>query len=110
MQGRAAVLADATRISATSDVEAVAAWLEEYRDSAQTFRAYRKEAERLLLWLDSQGLTLSSLRRTDWTPSKLSSPTLGPPRAGSGHPGHAMQRTGGPFGARSRRRVDARAW
>jgi site-specific recombinase XerD len=63
LEGRAAVLADGVRISAHSDVEAVAAWLEEYRDSVQTFRAYRKEAERLLLWLDSQGLTLGSLRR-----------------------------------------------
>ncbi|WP_258396426.1 MULTISPECIES: site-specific integrase [Halomonadaceae] len=87
VQGRAAVLADATRISATSDVEAVAAWLEEYRDSAQTFRAYRKEAERLLLWLDSQGLTLSSLRRDglDAFEAFLADPRpaarwIGPPR------------------------------
>ena len=63
LEGKAAVLADGVRISANSDVEAVAAWLEEYRDSAQTLRAYRKEAERLLLWLDSQGQTLGSLRR-----------------------------------------------
>lgn len=87
VEGRAAVLAGAARISATSDVEAVAAWLEEYRDSAQTLRAYRKEAERLLLWLDSQGLTLGSLRRDglDAFEAFLADPRpaarwIGPPR------------------------------
>ncbi|WP_425338660.1 tyrosine-type recombinase/integrase [Halomonas salinarum] len=86
-ESRAATLADSVRISATSDVEAVSAWLEEYQDSAQTFRAYRKEAERLLLWLDSQGLTLATLRRDglDAFEAFLSDPRpatrwIGPPR------------------------------
>ncbi len=50
-------------IAAASDVEAVAQWLAEYRASAQTQRAYRREAERLLLWLETQGLALGELRR-----------------------------------------------
>ena len=33
----------------------MAAWLNEYRHSPQTLRAYRKEAERLLLWLRAEG-------------------------------------------------------
>lgn len=51
------------RIKATSDAQAMAEWLTEYRDSPQTLRAYRKEAERLLLWLLEQGLSLGELRR-----------------------------------------------
>ncbi|WP_158773791.1 tyrosine-type recombinase/integrase [Cobetia sp. L2A1] len=55
-------------IAARTDIEAVAAWLAEYRHSAQTLRAYRKEAERLLLWLKAEGgqgrrETLASLDR-----------------------------------------------
>lgn len=50
-------------ISAHSDIEAVGQWLIEYRDSPRTFRHYRKEAERLLLWLNDQNLTLASLKR-----------------------------------------------
>ncbi|WP_229803182.1 tyrosine-type recombinase/integrase [Litchfieldella qijiaojingensis] len=50
-------------IAAGTDEEAVGAWLAEYRNSPQTWRAYRKEAERLLLWLQSQGLGLRDLRR-----------------------------------------------
>ena len=42
------------RIEAQSDAEAVAAWLAEYQDSPQTWKCYRREAERLLLWLASQ--------------------------------------------------------
>ncbi|WP_244264823.1 tyrosine-type recombinase/integrase [Vreelandella boliviensis] len=51
------------RISAQNDAQAVTAWLEEYVDSPQTWKAYRREAERLLLWLASQGLTLTSINR-----------------------------------------------
>lgn len=40
-------------IAAHSDTEAVARWLAEYRDSPRTLRAYRREAERLLLWLEA---------------------------------------------------------
>ncbi|MFY0988967.1 tyrosine-type recombinase/integrase [Halomonas sp. C05BenzN] len=50
-------------IGAESDIEAVGQWLTEYRASPQTLRAYRREAERLLLWLDQQGLRLDQVRR-----------------------------------------------
>lgn len=50
-------------ISARSDAEAVGLWLAEYRASPQTRRAYRREAERLLLWLAEQGLALGEVRR-----------------------------------------------
>ena len=51
------------RISAQNDAQAVTAWLDEYVDSPQTWKAYRREAERLLLWLASQGLTLADINR-----------------------------------------------
>ena len=51
------------RISAQNDAQAVSAWLDEYVDSPQTWKAYRREAERLLLWLASQGLTLADINR-----------------------------------------------
>ncbi|WP_192037027.1 site-specific integrase [Halomonas sp. YLGW01] len=47
--------APANLIDARDDIQAVGAWLNEYRQSPQTFRAYRKEAERLLLWLSAEG-------------------------------------------------------
>ncbi|QJQ96636.1 MULTISPECIES: site-specific integrase [Halomonadaceae] len=50
-------------IVARSDIEAVGEWLSEYRHSPQTFRAYRKEAERLLLWLGDHQLSLADLKR-----------------------------------------------
>ncbi|QEM81765.1 tyrosine-type recombinase/integrase [Halomonas binhaiensis] len=50
-------------IPATSDAQAVSAWLREYRGSPQTLRTYRREAERLLLWVAEQGVDLRSLRR-----------------------------------------------
>jgi site-specific recombinase XerD len=36
--------------SAHSDIEAINMWLNRVKDSPQTFRSYRKEIERLLLW------------------------------------------------------------
>ncbi|GAB2799400.1 hypothetical protein GCM10027040_28250 [Halomonas shantousis] len=62
-QGRKALLAREPRIFANDDAQAVSQWLAEYRDSPQTFRAYRKEAERLLLWLEGRGEGLRDLRR-----------------------------------------------
>ena len=50
-------------IDANSDVEAIGEWLVEYRSSPQTQRAYRREAERLLLWSAEQGLSLGKIRR-----------------------------------------------
>ena len=54
------------QLAASDDLEAVQAWLGEFHDSPQTLRAYRKEAERLLLWaLLERGKPLSSLTRED---------------------------------------------
>lgn len=55
--------AKGAHIAALSDAEAVARWLAEYRASPRTQRTYRREAERLLLWLGERGLTLGELRR-----------------------------------------------
>ncbi|MCL7939110.1 site-specific integrase [Halomonas sp. ATCH28] len=52
-------------IAAGTDAEAVARWLEEYRASPRTRRAYRREAQRLLLWLAEQGRGLDAMRRED---------------------------------------------
>src|SRR3546814_225216 len=38
------------QIAATTDVDAITAWLARFIDSPNTFSNYRKEAERLLLW------------------------------------------------------------
>ncbi|MDW5375511.1 tyrosine-type recombinase/integrase [Halomonas sp. HP20-15] len=54
----------ASRIRAESDAQAIAQWLSEYAASPQTQRAYRKEAERLMLWLAASGLTLAELDRS----------------------------------------------
>lgn len=51
------------RINADSDAGAVAQWLNEYTDSPQTWRAYQREAERLLLWLSWQRLKLDDVDR-----------------------------------------------
>lgn len=51
------------RIGANSDIDAVSHWLAEYQASPMTLKAYRREAERLLLWLDDQALKLEALDR-----------------------------------------------
>lgn len=54
------------QLAANTDNEAVRAWLAEYAGSPHTLRAYRKEAERLLLWATrALGKPLSSLARED---------------------------------------------
>jgi len=53
----------ASRIKARSDVDAVTHWLSEYTASPQTWRAYQREAERLLLWLAPQQLSLNDVDR-----------------------------------------------
>ncbi len=80
------------RIQAESDAQAIACWLSEYVASPQTQRAYRKEAERLMLWLAANGLTLGELDRTQLQRFEafLADPQprerwIGPPRARS-HP------------------------
>lgn len=53
-------------ISAANDLEAIKTWLLEFQDSPQTFRTYRKEAERLLLWsLIEKHIAFSDLTRDD---------------------------------------------
>ena len=51
------------RIRARHDAEAVEQWLNEYLDSPQTLRAYQREAQRLLLWLGHQRMTLQEVDR-----------------------------------------------
>jgi site-specific recombinase XerD len=54
------------QISANNDLQAIQGWLAEFKDSPQTHRTYRKEAERLLLWsLIEKQKPLSSLTRDD---------------------------------------------
>ncbi len=54
------------QLSADTDINAVRCWLAEYAGSPHTLRAYRKEAERLLLWATrALGKPLSSLTRED---------------------------------------------
>ncbi len=54
------------QLAADEDLQAIESWLAEFRDSPQTHRHYRKEAERLLLWaLIERQLALSDLRRED---------------------------------------------
>jgi len=52
-------------IAARSDEEQVLTWLAEYVDSPRTQASYRKEAERLMLWLRPQQLGLAELSRED---------------------------------------------
>ncbi|MCG7598456.1 site-specific integrase [Halomonas sp. McH1-25] len=95
------------RISARDDIEAIGHWLAEYAASPQTLRAYRKEAERLMLWLADNGLALRDIDRR-WLEayeSFLADPRpterwIGPPRARS-HPQWRPFR--GPLSAASRR-------
>lgn len=55
------------QISAATDLEAIDAFLVEYRHSPATLRAYVKECERLLLWsIHVQHKPLSSLTREDF--------------------------------------------
>ena len=50
-------------ILATNDVEAIQVWVQQFRDTPTTLRAYQKEAERLLLWCAfEKGLGLGELK------------------------------------------------
>jgi integrase len=54
------------QIRAADDVAAMAVWLAEFAHSPHTFRSYRKEALRLLLWATRvRGKPVSSLSRED---------------------------------------------
>lgn len=55
-------------IDAKNDIDAIATFLNEYKDSAETLRSYAKEIERLLLWCIHVAKTnVSSLRRNHLT-------------------------------------------
>jgi integrase len=59
-------VADHCQIKAVNDYQAIYAWLNEYKESPETYRSYQREAERLLLWcLIQQKEALSSLQRDD---------------------------------------------
>lgn len=54
------------KIRATNDVEALERWLDEYFDKQTTFRSYKKEGERFLVWCVLQRrLNLADLMRDD---------------------------------------------
>ncbi|WP_153133341.1 tyrosine-type recombinase/integrase [Dechloromonas hortensis] len=54
------------QLRAQNDREAVAAWLNRYRNHAKTTQDnYRREAERLILWMEQEGLTLNTLMIED---------------------------------------------
>ncbi len=54
------------KIRATTDIEALERWLDEYFDKATTFRTYKKEGERFLVWcVHVRKVTLSDLLRDD---------------------------------------------
>jgi integrase len=53
-------------IAASNDIEAVRLWLATKEDGSHTWRSYRKEAERLLLWATlERGKSLSALSAED---------------------------------------------
>jgi site-specific recombinase XerD len=55
------------QIQASNDWEAIQCWLAEFEDSPQTYRNYRKEAERLLLWsVKQRHKPISGLLREDF--------------------------------------------
>jgi site-specific recombinase XerD len=54
-----------TLTRATTDAEAVSSWLARYVDTPHTFASYRREAERLLMWLASRNLRLADMMVED---------------------------------------------
>lgn len=57
---------DECRIRANNDAEAIERWLDEYFDRPATFRTYKKEAERFLVWcVTSRSTSLWNLNRED---------------------------------------------
>lgn len=72
-------------VTAQSDEQAVAGWLNEYADTKSTYNSYAKEATRLLLFLKLCGMTLKTLNRQDVDTFKrfLQNPPkelIGPPK------------------------------
>lgn len=67
------------QIEAGNDVEATLTWLKRYQDNPHTYRAYKREAERLLLWcVYEQAKSLNELKTQDFEQyfAFLSSPPL----------------------------------
>lgn len=52
-------------IRATNDIDAVKTWLSEFEDSPNTFTSYRQCAERFIMWLLEQNLSLGNVKRED---------------------------------------------
>ncbi len=95
-----------SQISAETDLEAIQTWLAEFESSPHTWRNYRKEVERLLLWsLLERGKPFSSLTREDLAAFEvfLTNPSPRERWCGSRAPrGCAQWRPfRGPLGARS---------
>ncbi|CAG9230158.1 Phage integrase family protein [Paraburkholderia tropica] len=64
--GRNRAQLDRNRTRAKNDYEAIHAWLDVHAPGSHTWRAYRKEAERLLLWcIFERGIALSDLDAVD---------------------------------------------
>ncbi|MCA8270357.1 tyrosine-type recombinase/integrase [Burkholderia vietnamiensis] len=63
--GRNRARLERNRTEATNDYQAIHAWLSVHSPGSHTWRAYRKEAERLLLWcIFDRGIALSDLDST----------------------------------------------
>lgn len=75
-------------LAARSDTEAILTWLAEHAHNPRTLRAYKKEIERLLIWMQKRQQHLGDLRREDVLDYErfLSNPTpatewIGPSRS-----------------------------
>ncbi|WP_231381686.1 site-specific integrase [Rhodanobacter sp. OR87] len=98
----------ARQIAANDDVAAIGLWLAEYHDSPHTFRSYRKEAERLLLWATQiRGKPVSSLTREDVIAYEafLAQPPATWCDAGLARRGEHRRLLVGPLAERSRRQA-----
>lgn len=68
-------------LEAENDLQAINSWLNRYEAGSHTYRAYRKEAERMLLWaVTQQGKALSDLSVEDCTAYKAFLANLDPGR------------------------------
>lgn len=68
-------------LEAETDLQAINSWLNRYEADSHTYRAYRKEAERMLLWaVTQQGKALSDLSVEDCTAYKAFLANLDPDR------------------------------
>lgn len=65
-------------LEADTDLQAIGSWLNRYESGSHTYRAYRKEAERILLWaVTQQGKAFSDLSVEDCTAYKAFLANLG---------------------------------